>query len=302
MLRAGESGGAPDVQPALAHAPSVPPVATFSVVAHDPATGEWGVAVASKFLAVGSIVPWAEAGAGALATQSYANPRYGPDGLALLRGGAAAADVVAALTGADDGRDQRQLGVVDACGGAAGFTGAGCHEWAGHRTGNCWAVQGNLLAGPQVLDGMAAALEAGRSQGQPLAEVLLEALAAGDAAGGDARGRQSAALLVVQVDGGYAGLWDRVVDLRSDDHPDPVGELRRLLGIHEALFGSTPAEEWIEVDEALATELSALLAARGFGGRPLAETLAAWAGVENLEERVAGAERIDPVVLAALRA
>ena len=187
MTRAGGSGGAPGVQPPL------PPVATFSAVAHDRTTGQWGVAVASKFLAVGSIVPWAEAGAGAVATQSYANPRYGPDGLALLRGGAAAADVVAALTGADDGRDQRQLGVVDARGGAAAFTGAGCHDWAGHRTGECWAVQGNLLAGPQVLDGMAAVLEGALgvagTGGWKLAEVLLEALAAGDAAGGDARGR-----------------------------------------------------------------------------------------------------------------
>lgn len=283
------------------------PVATFSAVAHDPATGQWGVAVASKFLAVGSIVPWAEAGAGAVATQSYANPRYGPDGLALLRAGTTAADVVAAVTGVDDGRDQRQLGVVDAHGGAAAFTGAACHAWAGHRAGKGWAVQGNLLAGPEVVDGMAAVLEAGlgRPGGaggprRPLARMLLEALAAGDRVGGDARGRQSAALLVVEADGGYAGLWDRVVDLRADDHPDPVAELHRLLGLHEEVFGSTPAEEWIEVDAALAGELGARLAALGFAG-PLAGALAAWAGMENLEERVDGAGRIDPVVLAALR-
>lgn len=278
-----------------------PRVTTFSIVAHDPRAGQWGVAVASKFLAVGSIVGWAGAGAGALATQSYANPRYGPDGLALLREGLGATEVVARLTVADAGRDQRQLGVVDARGGAAAFTGAGCHDWAGHCTGPGWAAQGNLLAGPGVVEEMGAGLERGLAAGRPLPEALLAALAAGDMAGGDRRGRQSAALLVVEAEGGYAGLCDIVVDLRVDDHATPVDELHRLYGIHERLFGRTPAEEWLEVTPALAEELGARLAAAGFAAGSLAEALAAWAGVENLEERVDGAERIDPVVLAALR-
>lgn len=276
------------------------PVATFSIAAFDPAARRWGVAVASKFLGVGSIVPWAEAGAGAVATQSYANPRYGPEGLALLRAGGAAAEVVAQLVAADPDREQRQVGVVDATGGAASFTGARCHGWAGHRTGSGFAAQGNLLAGARVVDALAAAFTAGGAGGRPLAERLLACLAAAEAAGGDRRGRQSAALLVVEAEGGYAGLWDRLVDLRVDDHRDPLAELARLYCSHDRLFGTTPAGEWLPVDAALATELAARLAALGHRG-PLAEALAAWAGVENLEERVDGAERIDPVVLEALR-
>lgn len=282
-----------------------PRVATFSIVAHDARAGQWGIAVASKFLAVGSIVGWAEAGAGAVATQSYANPRYGPEGLALLRAGLTAEEVVGRLTAADPGRDQRQLGVVDARGGAAAFTGTGCHDWAGHRTGPGWAAQGNLLAGPGVVDALGETLQAELAAGRPLAEALLAALAAGDAAGGDRRGRQSAALLVVEAEGGYAGLCDILVDLRVDDHADPVAELLRLHAIHERLFGRTPADEWLDVTPALADELRARLAAAGFAAGPtagaLAEALAGWAGVENLEERVDGAERIDPVVLTVLR-
>ena len=169
----------------------------------------------SKFLAVGSVVPWAEPGAGAVATQSYANPRYGPDGLALLRQGRSAQEVVDELTAADDGRAQRQLGVVDASGGAATFTGAECHDWAGGRTGDGYAAQGNILVSAETVDALAETFEA--SSG-PLAERLLASLAAGQAAGGDRRGQQSAALLVVERDGGYAGLSDTLVDLRVDDH------------------------------------------------------------------------------------
>ena len=256
--------------------------------------------MASKFLAVGALVPWAEAGAGAVATQAYGNPRYGPEGLALLRAGAAAEAVVAQLVAADPDREQRQLGVVDAQGRSAAFTGASCHDWAGHRCGSGFAAQGNLLAGPGVVEALAATFAAGGGARQPLAERLLACLAAAEAAGGDRRGRQSAALLVVEQDGGYGGLWDRLVDLRVDDHPEPVRELARLHRIHDRLFGTTPAGEWLPVDAALAAELAARLRALGHGG-PLAEALAAWAGVENLEERVDGAARIDPVLLAALR-
>ena len=270
-----------------------PPVATYSICACDLAAGQWGVATQSKFLAVGSVVPWAEPQVGAIATQSYANPRYGPDGLALLREGVAAEQVVARLTAADDDREVRQLGVVDGEGRAATFTGSGCHAWAGGRTGDAYAAQGNILVSGATVDALAATFEATR--GRPLAERLLDCLDAAEAAGGDSRGRQSAALLVVERDGGYAGLSDSLVDLRVDDHEDPLGELRRIHGIHDLLFGKTPREEWIAVDDALRAELDELLGRVGHG------TLADWAGVENLEERVDGEDEIDPVVLARLR-
>ena len=270
-----------------------PPVATYSICACDLAAGQWGVATQSKFLAVGSVVPWAEPQVGAIATQSYANPRYGPDGLALLQEGLSAEQVVARLTAADDDREVRQLGVVDGEGRAATFTGSGCHAWAGGRIGDAYAAQGNILVSGATVDALAATFEATR--GSPLAERLLDCLDAAEAAGGDSRGRQSAALLVVERDGGYAGLSDSLVDLRVDDHEDPLGELRRIRGIHHLLFGKTPREEWIAVDDALRAELDELLARVGHG------TLSDWAGVENLEERVDGEGEIDPVVLARLR-
>lgn len=238
-------------------------------------------------------MPWAEPHAGAVATQSYANPRYGPDGLALLREGLAAEDVVARLTAADEGREQRQLGVVDAHGGAATYTGSGCHSWAGGRTGPCYAAQGNILVSGETVDALAHTFET--TAGRPLVVRLLDCLAAAQAAGGDRRGQQSAALLVVERDGGYAHLSDTLVDLRVDDHATPVEELRRLYGIHQALFGRTPRSEWLPVDERLRAELTERLARLGH------ERLADWAGVENLEERVDGEDAIDPVVLAELR-
>ena len=246
----------------------------------------------SKFLAVGSVVPWAEPHAGAVATQAYANPRYGPDGLALLRQGLAAREVVRRLTDADDGRDERQLGVVDAGGGAATFTGTGCLDWAGGRTGPGYAAQGNILVSGATVDALAETFE--ESDGS-LAERLLLALAAAQAAGGDRRGQQSASLLVVERDGGYAGLSDVVLDLRVDDHERPIEELRRLHGLHDRLFGRTPRAEWITVDDALRHELSERLARLGY------ERLEDWAGVENLEERVDGEDAVDPIVLDELR-
>ena len=273
-------------------------VATFSIAACDPESRQWGVAVASKFLAVGSLVPWAAAGVGAIATQAYGNPRYGSEGLALLRAGGAAADVLDRLIEDDADRDERQVGIVDATGQAAAFTGSRCLEWAGHRTGSGFAAQGNLLAGPGVVDALAQTF--GATRGRPLAERLLASLDAAQAAGGDRRGQQSSALLVVEPNGGYAGLWDRLVDLRVDDHPTPIDELERLLRSHERLFGRTPRADWVAVDEPLAAELAERLARAGFAG-PLAAALRAWAGVENLEERVDGARWIDPVVLAELR-
>jgi uncharacterized Ntn-hydrolase superfamily protein len=236
---------------------------------------------------------------GALATQAWANLAYRPQGLALLRQGYAAEEVVRALVGGDDGREHRQVGVVDAHGRAATYTGAECLDWAGGTTGPGWAAQGNILVSAATVDALAAAFES--SGGRPLAERLLGCLAAAEAAGGDRRGRQSAALLVVRKDGGYGGTSDVAVDLRVDDHPEPVAELERIYRMHDLLFGQTPDEEWLDVDAALAAELGERLAALGYAGE-LGDALAAWAGTENLEERVRGAERIDPVVLAELRA
>ncbi|MBD0291173.1 MAG: DUF1028 domain-containing protein, partial [Thermoleophilia bacterium] len=260
---------------------------------------EWGVAVASKFLAVGSLVPSAEGEVGALATQAMANVRYGPEGIALLRAGHTAGEVVARLTSADEDRALRQLGVVDAKGGAATFTGEECFEWAGGRAGDGFAAQGNILVSGATVDALADTFQA--TAGRPLAERLLDSLAAGEAAGGDRRGRQSASLLVVRPGGGYGGMSDVVADLRADDHPAPVEELRRLYALHELYFGETPDAEWIDVDAALAAEVRERLAGLGYRDEDLGRALFAWAGVENLEERVHDGKRIDPVVLAELR-
>jgi uncharacterized Ntn-hydrolase superfamily protein len=272
-------------------------VATYSIVACDLDAGHWGVATQSKFLAVGSVVPWAEPDVGAVATQAYANPSYGPGGLRLLREGASAEETVARLTAADDGRDHRQIGVVDARGGAATYTGPRCQEWAGGRTGACYAAQGNILVSGATVDALAETFEAGSG---PLADRLIDCLAAAETAGGDRRGRQSAALLVVEKEGGYAGLSDTLVDLRVDDHPEPIEELRRLHELHRELFGRTPEEEWVVVDDMLAAELRECLVRLGYD-EELPVAFERWSSTENLEERVDGVERIDPVVLRALR-
>jgi uncharacterized Ntn-hydrolase superfamily protein len=268
-------------------------VATYSIAACDLSAAQWGVAVQSKFLAVGSVVPWAEPQAGAIATQAYANPRYGPNGLALLREGRSAQEVVDTLVAADDGHAERQLGVVDARGGSATFTGAGCLDWAGGRTGQGYAAQGNILVSAETVDALAETFEA--STGRPLAQRLLDCLAAAQAAGGDSRGQQSASLLVVEKDGGYAKLSDTLVDLRVDDHESPIEELVRLHGLHELLFGKTPRESWLDVDEELRAEIRGHLERLGY------DSLDDWAGVANLEERVDGERAIDPIVLRELR-
>jgi uncharacterized Ntn-hydrolase superfamily protein len=272
-------------------------VATYSIAACDLDAAEWGVAVQSKFLSVGSVVPWAEPEVGAVATQAYANPRYGPDGLELLREGLSAEEAVERLTAADDGRDHRQLGIVDVQGRSASYTGSECMEWAGGRTGEGYAAQGNILVSAETVDAIAETFE--RSTG-PLAERLLDCLDAAQAAGGDRRGQQSAALLIVEKDGGYAGLSDEVVDLRVDEHERPLEELRRIYALHQAIFGRTPPLEWLNVDEGLAAELQERLARLGFEGE-LEPAFTSWAGRENLEERVDGVERLDPVVLEELR-
>jgi uncharacterized Ntn-hydrolase superfamily protein len=272
---------------------------TYSIVACDLERGEWGVAVQSKFLAVGSLVTWAEPGVGAIATQAFANPRYGPDGLALLRSGSSAEEAVTRLTEADAGRADRQVGVVDGNGGPASYTGSGCMPWAGGQTGSCFAAQGNILVSEATVAALATTFEA--TGGQPLADRLVESLAAAQLAGGDRRGQQSAALFVVQKDGGYGGLTDVTVDLRVDDHERPIEELARLYEQHQLLFGETPEDEWIDVDGELAGEMRERLARLGYADDSLAAAFNAWAGTENLEERVRGVDRIDPVVLEELR-
>jgi uncharacterized Ntn-hydrolase superfamily protein len=219
--------------------------------------------------------------------------RYGPNGLALLRDGLSAGEVVERLTADDEGRDQRQLGVVDANGGSASWTGPECNEWAGDRTGARYAAQGNILVGEETVTALAKTFEA--SAQLPLAQRLLECLAGAHAAGGDRRRQQSASLLVVQRHGGYAGLSDVLVDLRVDDHEQPIPELRRIYGIHRRLFEVSPREDWLPLEGELRTEVAERLTGLGY------DTLDAWAGVENLEERVDGGDAIDPVVLDALR-
>jgi uncharacterized Ntn-hydrolase superfamily protein len=273
-------------------------VATFSIAACDLEAGQWGVAVQSKFLSVGSVVPWAEPQVGAIATQAYANPRYGPQGLEKLRAGKSAQEVVDELTGADEGSSKRQLGIVDAQGRGATFTGEECLDWAGGRTGEVYAAQGNILVSAETVDALAETFEG--SAGERLAERLLQCLAAAQAAGGDSRGQQSASLLVVERDGGYAGLSDLLVDLRVDDHERPIEELHRIYELHKEIYEATPREKWIDVDEALAAEMSERLAKLGYEGE-LEDAFSRWAGTENLEERIDGVEAVDPVVLEELR-
>jgi uncharacterized Ntn-hydrolase superfamily protein len=278
---------------------------TFSIAAWDRETGDLGVAVASKFLAVGAVVPWVEAEVGAIATQALANVAYGPDGLARLRAGEDAAAVVAALTSADDGIADRQLGIVDAAGKAATFTGDACMDWAGGVAGDGYAIQGNILAGPEVVAAMERAWR--EHEGAEFPDRLLHVLLEGDRAGGDRRGRQSAAILVKRTAAGYGGATDQLVDLRVEDHADPCVELLRLYGIQQLLFGTTPESEWIEIDARVAERLRGALGAQGADiaaigpwGADLEEALKAWVGNENLEERWYGGDRIDPVVLSHL--
>jgi uncharacterized Ntn-hydrolase superfamily protein len=244
-------------------------------------------------------VPWAEPEIGAVATQALANVSYGPHGLELLREGLSADEVVARLTEEDDGRADRQLGIVDGEGRAASYTGSSCLHWAGGRTGAGYAAQGNILVSEDTVAALARTFE--ETAGRPLAERLIDALAAAQAAGGDSRGQQSASLLVVKKEGGYGGTSDLMIDLRVDDHPAPIDELRRLYEMHDLLFGQTPEDEWLPVDDTLAAELRDRLGRLGYENESLEAAFNNWVGTENLEERAKGIDRIDPVVLAELR-
>jgi uncharacterized Ntn-hydrolase superfamily protein len=266
---------------------------TFSLVACDLDRRQWGVAVASKFPSVGAVVPWARGDVGAVATQSYANVAYGPDGLDMLASGASAQETLERLTGADAERSQRQVGIVDRTGAGATFSGEDCMEWAGGRSGPCFAAQGNILAGAEVVEAL---IDAFLTYRGGLAARMLQGLLAADRAGGDRRGRQSAALVVRQTGGGYGGNNDILLDLRVDDHADPVPELIRIHGIHELLFGKTPPDEFLPLKGSIAEDVSRHLQLLGY------ESLEDWAGVENLEERLdPSGKAIDPKVLELLR-
>ncbi len=272
-------------------------IATFSIAATDGT--DWGVAVASKFLAVGSAVPAAAAGVGAIATQAMANTAYRPDGLRWLGQGLPAAEVVAALTGADPEREHRQLGVVDKAGGAATYTGSACFSWAGGRTGPGCACQGNILAGPEVVDAMMADFAASHGG---LTSRLLGALVAGDTAGGDRRGRQSAAILVVRAGAGYGGFDDRMVDLRVDDHTEPIPELVRLVDLWRLHFEAPDPEQMLPLDDQLLERVRRSLTRMGRTAATASreqtlDALQAWAGMENLEERCHSREQMDPLVM-----
>jgi uncharacterized Ntn-hydrolase superfamily protein len=271
---------------------------TFSIVGRSADGKAVGVAVASKFLGVGAAVPAALVNVGAVATQSYANLAYRPQALALLGTGVDAEAALRGLIAADTGPvSHRQAGIVGMTGPGATFTGADCHDWAGGVAGDGFAAQGNMLTGPGVVSSMA---ETWRASPGALPYRLLAALHAGDQAGGDRRGRQSAALLVVSAGRGYGGTSDVWADLRVDDHPDPVAELGRLLAMHSLYFESPDPESLIPLAGEVAAEVRSRLASAGFPGTDLDEELSSWAGVENLEMRVvAGA--IDPLVLAHLR-
>ena len=281
------------------------PVNTFSIVARDPKSGDLGVAVASKFLAVGVVVPFAQAGVGAVATQSYANTSFGPRALAMFAAGAAPSLVAQALADSDPGIASRQFGLVDTNGRSATFTGAECHPWAGGKSGENYAAQGNLLTGPEVVETLVETFL--QNAELPFPERLLAALLAGDRAGGDKRGRQSAALLVVGNGKGYGGFNDRWIDLRVDDHGDPVPELGRLLEIHRLLFN--PAEDARPLNLAEIRWLQEATSKLGFyAGQvdgvwspELERALTSWLGQENLEERYRGGPYLEEVVIAQLR-
>lgn len=282
-------------------------ITTFSIVAADLATGDLGIAVASKFLACGAVVPWASAGAGAVATQSFANTAYGPDGIRMMRDGLSARDALAKLLADDPDRDLRQVGLVDARGGAAAHTGPGCYPWAGHHVGDGFTCQGNILVGQDTVDAMAAAFRVAKGE---LSGRLVTALAAGDKAGGDKRGRQASAVYVVRPKGGYGGMNDVLVDLRVDDHPEPLPELKRLLDLRDLYFGTSPASEKLKIEGTVLADLKRLMTSRGFyrgdASSPWDEAaekaLDTFIATENFEERVDLKKRtIDAPVLSFLR-
>ncbi len=284
------------------------PITTFSIVAYDPGRQEWGVAVQSKFLAAAAVVSWARAGAGSVATQAHANLTYGSRGLDLLEKGISAGEVIKSLTSADENRVIRQVGLVDREGEAAAYTGTDCNEWAGHIVGDGFACQGNILL-PGTVEAMAQHFEKVRGKSGELADWLVEALTAGQEAGGDKRGRQSAGVLVVRENGGYGGNNDRYLDLRVDDDPFPIKRLKRLVEMHHLYFGEVDPKDLVPLED-VATELQNLLRQTGYYTGTVTgvfdeltrKALITLVGIENLEERWNGeGDMIDGSVLKYLR-
>jgi uncharacterized Ntn-hydrolase superfamily protein len=274
---------------------------TFSIVAYDPVAQEWGVATQSKFLAVGAVVPWAQANAGAIATQSYANTSFGPRGLDMLAQGISASETLDRLLAADEGREHRQVGIVDREGRTATFTGSACHAWAGGLSGSRFAVQGNILVSAATVEALAAGFESARGE---LADRLVAALLAGQRAGGDRRGQQSAAILIVREKGGYAGFNDRYLDLRVDDDVHPIERLQELLELHQLYFGKPAPESLAPIDKKIARELQRIARqAKQYHGlltgdydAATREAVEGLIGIENLEDRWPfGSDQIDPV-------
>lgn len=281
-------------------------VATFSIVGYDPQTGELGVAVQSKFLAAGAVVPFAKAGVGAIATQSWANTSYGPEGLMLLEQGETVEAVLETLTKKDEDRHLRQVGIVDAKGSAATFTGSDCFPWAGGRTGRGYACQGNILVSQKTVHAMAETFE--KTEGE-LARRLVAALDAGQQAGGDSRGKQSAAILIVKEQGGYGGFNDKYMDLRVDDHPEPIKELIRLMDLFDLYFKPTDPSKLVKIEGELVVEIQTLLKSNGFyaGGidgqfvQDTQDALKSFHMIENFDERMRDDDLIDGEVLMYLR-
>lgn len=273
---------------------------TFSIVGYDPQEKEWGIAVQSKFLGVGAVVPFAKAGVGAVATQSYANTAYGPQALELMAQGKSAEEAMELITKDDPDKEMRQVGLIDAEGNPATFTGTYCYDWAGGITGKHFAAQGNILVDENTVKAMAETFE--KKEGS-LAQRLLQALNAGQQAGGDSRGQQSAALLVVKEKGGYGGYNDRYIDLRVDDHPDPITELIRIYGLQQLYFAKAKPENVVavegEVRETVVDHLKRLdyLKADPSDGEELHKALTAYIHTENFEEREQEKGKIDLEVL-----
>lgn len=257
---------------------------TFSIVACDVEEHACGVAVASKFPAVGAIVPWAQAESGAVATQAFANTSYGPRGLALMGTGLSAQEALARLLEDDPDKELRQVGLVDANGGSATFTGGDCFAWAGGVNGRGYAIQGNILASSRVVPAMEKAFL--KAQGG-LPARLHAALLAGDRAGGDKRGRQSAAIYVVKPKGGYGGFVDRWVDYRVDDHEDPVPRLAELLEMHDLHFGKSPESERVKLEGEPLKQITEILSEEGYlkKGKAFHAAFNEFIGNENFEER-----------------
>jgi uncharacterized Ntn-hydrolase superfamily protein len=268
----------------------IPRLSTFSIVGYDPEAQEWGVAVQSKFLAVGAVVPWAQAGAGAVATQAYANTSFGPNGLALMAQGLSAQEALDQLIAGDGGHARRQVGLIDAQGRAATFTGDECPAWAGGVTGTYYAAQGNILVSGATVEAIAQTFEETRGE---LADRLVAALASGQAAGGDRRGRQAAAVLVVRSEGGYGGYNDRYLDLRVDDDPEPIERLKALVDLHHLFFKPPAPGEMIAIKGDLTREVQHILQWTGYYDGPITgeydaptrKALSALIGNENFEER-----------------